>query len=84
MNYAELMENVSSFSEQFRGPDARLEEMLRASAGVAVQHNIRLVSYKFHRIKLRDKSREPFHLEFWVAIEEIKDRVFPMGENFVR
>jgi hypothetical protein len=71
--------------------------MLKASGG-AIQHSLefpcplggaigqsafRLGPYKFNRIELRGISGKPFHMESWVAIQEVIDWFSSMDESSI-
>ena len=71
--------------------------MLEAS-GSGAQHSLKLLCsfwgaigqsalclspYKLRGIELRGISGEPFHMESWVAIEEVSNWFSPMDESFV-
>jgi len=51
--------------------------------GAIGQSTLCLSPYKFHRIEFRGISGEPFHMESWIAIEEVSDWFSPMDESFV-
>jgi len=71
--------------------------MLEAS-GCTAQHSLKFICsfwgaigqsalclrpYKFHGIELRGISGEPFHMDSWIAIKEVPDRLSPMDESFI-
>ncbi len=58
-------------------------KFLRSIRGAIGQSTFCLGPYKFHRIELRGIPGEPFHMEPWIAIEEVSDRFSPMDESFV-
>jgi hypothetical protein len=58
-------------------------KFLCSSWGTIGQSPLRLGPYKFHWIELRGISGEPFHMESWIAIEEVSDRLSPVDESFV-
>lgn len=58
-------------------------EFLCPFRGTIGQSALRLSPYKFHRVKLRGISREPFHMEPWITTAEVMDGLSPMNKGSV-
>ena len=58
-------------------------KFIRSFWGAIGQSALCLSPYEFHGIELRGISGKPFHMESWVAIQEVSDRFAPMDESFV-
>ncbi len=58
-------------------------KVLCSFGGTIGQSPLRLGPYEFDWVKLRGVARKPFHMEPWIAIEELMDRFSPMNESFV-
>jgi hypothetical protein len=70
-------------SESCRSIEQHSLEFPRSLWGAIGQSTLHLGPYKFHWIELRGISWKPLHMESWITIEELIDRLPLMDESFV-